>query len=176
MKKTTKFIASAVAAAALLISSNLKAQTTEPAGDSHATRFGIGLSLGNATKDPWGFAIGGDLRLQKDFSSNVSGLLSAGYTNISVKDKFDGLGIDSYDLIPVKAGIKVFPVERFYISGELGAGFGLDEGAKTSFIYAPGIGLGFNNGLDLGLRYEGYSVNNSNIGQVALRIAYGFRL
>ena len=67
-------------------------------------------------------------------------------------------------------------MERFYISGEVGAAFGTDENQKTALVYAPGIGVGFNKGIDLGLRYEGFAQNGSNLAQVALRLAYGFNL
>ncbi|WP_202409385.1 outer membrane beta-barrel protein [Hufsiella arboris] len=179
MKTYMKFIAPAFTAAALFLASSSNAQTST-GGDSHATRLGVGLNVGVPTTDGFSFAIGGDLRLQKDFSSNISGLLSAGYNSFQVKDS-DGGG--SWGYIPVKAGIKVFPIERFYISGELGAAFGTDD-QGTAFVYAPGIGVGFNNGLDIGLRYEGMGnskLNDTNIkinnpDQVALRIAYGFNL
>jgi hypothetical protein len=170
MKKNIyKSIVAAVAAVAFF-TTDVSAQTSEPRGDSKDTRLGVGLSLGIPTNDLYNFAIGGDLRLQKDFSSNVSGIASLGYTNFSV----DGENAGDVGFIPLKAGVKVFPVERFYISGELGAAFGTDDGQKTSFLYAPGIGLGFNNGLDLGLRYE--KLTKYDLGQVALRIAYGFNL
>ncbi|TZF84867.1 porin family protein [Pedobacter sp. BS3] len=177
MKLSFKPIAYAVAAVALLISTNTFAQT-----DSKAWRLGIGFNAGIATDDPYGFVPGGDLRLQKDFTSNVSAILTTGYTCFVIKDKYDGPGKQSYDFIPLKAGVKVFPVQRFYVVGELGAGFGLPENSKTGFLYAPGIGVAFNNGLDLGLRYEGLAIKNDvtnntdNVGQVALRIAYGFNL
>jgi len=172
MKTTrSKLITAAVAAVVLFFTNDVKAQT-EPKGDSHDTRLGIGLSLGLPTTDGANFAIGGDARLQKDFYSNVSGLLSLGYTNFSLEGEDAG----SIGFIPLKVGLKVFPIERFYISGELGAGFGTDDGQKTAFVWAPGIGLGFNNGLDLGLRYEEFRWSGSSLGQVALRIAYGFNL
>ncbi len=172
MKSTTKSIAAGVAAAALFFTTAVKAQTEEPKGDSKDTRIGIGLNLGLPTTDGFNFAIGGDLRLQKDFSSNISGIASVGYTNFSAEGEDAG----SVGFIPLKAGIKVFPMERFYISGEVGAGFGTDDGQGTSFVWAPGIGLGFNNGLDLGLRYEEFRKDGFGLGQVALRIAYGFNL
>lgn len=165
-KNSTNLFASVVAAVALLFTSNAYAQS----GDSKNLRLGVGLSLGIPTNDAYNFTAGGDLRLQKDFASNVSGMLSAGYTNFSAKGEDAG----SAGFIPVKVGVKVFPIERFYISGEVGAGFGTDDGQKTSFVYAPGIGLGFNNGLDLGLRYEDFT--KYDMGHVALRIAYGFNL
>lgn len=176
MKKSTKFIASAVAAVAMLIgTSQANAQTSD--GDSKAVRLGAGLSLGLPTNDNYNIAVGGDLRLQKDFFSNVSGMLSAGYTNFSVKDDSKAaLGYNSLGYIPVKVGIKVFPIQRFYISGEVGAGFGTDKGQGTALVYAPGIGIGTNTGVDLGLRYEGFAQDGNNLGQVALRIAYGFNL
>lgn len=171
-KNTIKSIFATVAVAALFLTTQANAQT-DPKGDSRDLRLGVGFSVGIPTEDVYSVALGGDLRLQKDFASNVSGLLSAGYTNFSLKDKF---GDGSVGFIPLKVGVKVFPVERFYISGELGAAFGTDEGQGTAFVYAPGIGVGFNNGLDLGLRYEGFSQDGGSIGQVALRLAYGFNL
>lgn len=170
-RKTINLITTVAATVALFFTTSANAQSTA-AGDSKDTRLGIGLSLGVPTTDGFNFAIGGDLRLQKDFASNISGLLGVGYTNFSAKGEDAG----SIGYIPVKAGIKVFPMERFYVSGELGAAFGTDKGQGTAFVYAPGIGVGFNNGLDLGLRYEGFSQDGGNLGQVALRIAYGFNL
>lgn len=188
MKKVTNFVASAFIAAAIFTGINASAQTSEkePAGDSKALRLGVGLNVGLPIETLYSFAIGGDLRLQKDFGSNVSGMLTAGYTNFSIKDKYKVAGLEkSIGFIPVKVGLKVFPLERLYISGEVGAGFGTDNNQETSFIYAPGIGVGFNNGLDLGIRYEGVGkglsqgfgyAGDNNLNQVALRIAYGFNL
>lgn len=177
---TNTFFSALVATAALFFSASAHAQT-EPAGDSHDTRLGLGLSLGIPTEDAYKIAIGGDLRLQKDFYSNVSGLLSLGYTSFSIKDEAGG---GSADYIPLKVGVKIFPIERFYVSGEVGAAFGAAKSEGTGFVYAPGIGIGFNRGIDLGLRYEGVSGlnyegfpgNKLKLGQVALRIAYGFNL
>ncbi|MES2457741.1 MAG: hypothetical protein V4594_19440 [Bacteroidota bacterium] len=169
MKNSTKLIASAAAAVALFFTTNVNAQSA----DSKALRLGIGLNAGIPTEDPFGFVIGGDLRLQKDFSTNISGILSAGYNSWQAKDEFGG---GSTGMIPVKAGAKIFFAESAYFSGELGAGFGTKDGQKTAFLWAPGIGYGFDNGLDLGLRYEGAQYSGGSLGQVALRVAYGFKL
>ena len=178
MIRSKKLIASAVAAFAIFIGINTaSAQTSDQQGDSQAWRLGAGVSAGLPTNDDYNIALGGDLRLQKDFFSNISGTLSAGYTNFSVKDEAKPrLDHTSKGYIPVKAGIKIFPVARFYISGEVGAAFGTDEGQGTALVYAPGIGVGTNTGIDLGLRYEGFAQDDVNLGQVALRVAYGFKL
>ncbi len=170
--KICTLIFTAAAAVSMLITNNVSAQNSEPAGDSKALRLGVGLSLGAPTTKGYNFAVGGDLRLQKDFSGNVSGLLSAGYTNFSA----EGENLGSFGFIPVKVGVKVFPMAKFYVSGELGAGIPTDNESKTAFLWAPGVGYGFNNGLDVGLRYEGFEVKNASLGQVALRFAYGFKL
>lgn len=167
MKRTNKIIASIAAVVALFFTTNVNAQSE----DSKALRLGIGVNAGIPTTKGASFVIGGDLRLQKDFSSNISGLLSAGYNHWTLKDD-----AGSFGMIPVKAGAKIFFAESAYFSGELGAGFSTEDGGKTSFLWAPGVGYGFDNGLDLGLRYEGAEVSGGSLGQVALRVAYGFKL
>ncbi len=156
--------------AAVLCAPRAFAQTSD--GDSRNFRLGIGGSIGAVTNDGYSVALGADLKVQKDFTSNISGTLSGGYTNFS----FDGKNTGSIGFIPLKAGVKIFPREFFYVTGEVGAGFGTDEGQKTAFVWAPGVGMGLNNGIDLGLRYEGFSRSGSTLSQVALRVAYGFNL
>lgn len=170
------FFVSAMAALGIIIGSkiaNAQIRNTANDGDSRATRFGIGLSAGIPTPNSYKFAYGGDLRLQQDFTSNVSGLLSAGYNTFSSD-------LSNFQYIPLKVGLKVFPVQRFYFSGEIGAGFPTRNGAKTAFVYAPGVGVGTNSGIDIGLRYEGMTSNAfldlKNPSQVAVRLAYGFKL
>ncbi len=170
MKKSTNLFVTAVAAVALFFTSTSNAQAQS--GDSQALRMGIGLSLGVPTNDAYSFAIGGDVRLQKDFTENISGIMSVGYNDFSLKSPLSG----STGFIPVKAGAKFFVAESLYLSGELGAGFGTKSGSGTSFLYAPGVGYAWNTGLDLSARYEGASNNGFTLGQVALRVAYGFRL
>ena len=174
MKKFTNILRATGIASLLIIGLNVSAQTV-PADDSKDVRFGLGLNLGLPTSNGYNFVFGGDLRLQKDFSSNVSGIASIGYNNYSFED---GAANNSLGVVPLKVGIKVFPMERVYFSAEIGAGFdatkNIDPG--TAFIYSPGVGVGFNNGLDLSLRYEGLSRKTYDPGMVALRIAYGFNL
>jgi hypothetical protein len=171
MKSYIKQIAFVSFVTALFFASQGFAQNPE---DSRATRFGIGLSLGLATNNTYRSVIGGDVRLQKDFASNASGIMSVGYTSFSIKSGSPG---QSYNVIPVKIGLKIFPVERFYFSGEIGSGLAAKTGNRTTFVYSPGLGIGFNMGLDLGLRYEAFTSKvYNNPSQVAVRIAYGFKM
>lgn len=186
MKKTAKLAAAAFAFAGLLFTSNVtKAQTT--GHDSQAWRFGIGVEPGIPTgdmRDFSHFALGGNVRLQKDLSGSVSLMGTVGYTNFFSRNyTVAGTTVDpdDYGLVPLKGGVKVFFAHNAYISGEAGAGFETKDGGDgdkhTKLILSPGIGFAMSgSGLDLGLRYDNFSGQGSNFGQVALRVAYGFKL
>lgn len=162
MKKSTMFLASAVAAVALFFSTNVNAQSSP--------KFGIGLNVGVPTSTGGSLAIGGDLRYQFDIDKQLSIPLTAGYTNISYK----GGGNSGY--IPLKAGLKYFFNETgagAYGLAEAGAAISTAKNGNTSFVYSPALGYSWDNGLDLAAKYEGFSNNN---GYVGLRLAYGFKL
>jgi hypothetical protein len=168
MKKYTKIVAVAAAALAIFFTTNVNAQS--------APKFGIGLNVGVPTQTGYSFAIGGDLRYQFDIDKQLSVPLTAGYTNISIKDTYGG---GSFGYIPVKAGLKYFFNETgsgVYGLGEVGAAFGTNSGSGTSFVYSPVVGYAWSSGLDLGVKYEGLSKSGANNGYVGLRLAYGFKL
>ncbi|MET1054752.1 MAG: hypothetical protein ABWY16_05535 [Pedobacter sp.] len=181
MKKSTKLFASAVAAVAIFFSTNVSAQ-----------KIGIGANLGIPTDDAYSFAAGLDVRVQFNVTKQLSVPVATGYTNFFAKDRtyFNGgvtLDVPDYGYIPLKTGLKYFLDESgsgIYAMGEVGAAFGVTDNAKTTFLYAPTLGYSWSNGLDLGLKYENAGkgdalrlIDDKNrTGQIALRIAYGFKL
>lgn len=171
MKKSTKFLASAVAAVALFFSTNVNAQSP---------KLGIGVNVGVPTGDIYSFAIGGDIRYQFDIDKQLSVPITAGYTRLMGKE-IGNTGVDFSDrgYIPAKAGLKYFFNDTgsgVYGLAEAGAAFATAKGAGTSFVYSPAIGYAWSNGLDLGAKYEGLSKSGSNTGYFGLRLAYGFKL
>jgi len=164
MKTITKIFATSAAVVALFFSTGANAQN-----------LGVGLNLGLPTTDGYDFAIGGDVRYQINLDEQLSIPLTAGYTHFLGQDN-----IPDFGYIPLKAGVKYFfepSGSGLYGLAELGAGIGVTpSGAKTGFLYAPSIGYSWSSGLDLGVRYEGNSVSGATLGQVALRVAYGFKL
>ncbi len=176
MKKTSKIIASAVAAVALFFTTSVNAQTP---------KLGIGINAGIPTTDQYNFALGADARLQFDVSKQISIPVTVGYTHFFSKDYVPAIKQD-YGYVPVKAGVKVFFDESgsgLYGLAEVGAAFGVTDNAKTGFLYSPAIGYAWSSGLDLGIKYEGISsarnaspVYEKNVSQIALRLAYGFKL
>ena len=134
-------------------------------------RLGFGLNAGAATGDFFNFALGGDVRLQYDMSERTSLTLTTGYTHLfAEEDEINDLGF-----IPAKVGFKGFIWgDRFYLLGEVGAGFAVTgDYDETTFLWSPGLGYA-NDVIDLSLRYEG--MGDFQTDQIALRLAYGFKL
>ncbi|WP_026977973.1 outer membrane beta-barrel protein [Flavobacterium tegetincola] len=174
MKKNLK---SLIAVIALCFVGTVNAQDIK--GDNYEQKFklGFGANAGYVFDDAFGLALGADVRLQYDLSQKTSLTLTTGFTNLFKEDATKDLGF-----IPVKAGFKGFIWEdRFYLLGEVGAGFSVtNDYDQTTLILAPGIGYATKY-VDLSLRYEYYNdfVNakgNEGMGQLALRLAYGFKL
>jgi len=136
-------------------------------------RLGFGINGGYIfNEDAADFALGADARLQYDLNKRYSITLTTGFTNVFVDGDDNDLGF-----IPAKAGFKAFVWEdRFYVLGELGAAFAVtNDYDQTSLLLAPGIGYA-NKYFDASLRYEHYNDFGDGFGQLALRLAYGFKL
>ena len=198
MKNLFKISTIALAFAAFAFSA--KAQTTTPASTSTTTSNGIkfsigvdaGLPVGNFSNN-YNWNIGGSVQADIPVISNqLFVTVNAGYDNFFGKNDVvvDNITVSptNIQLLPVKAGLKFFPVGGFYIQGEAGAAFALNKSdvgfdKSTAFIWAPQVGyqfqLGGKNYIDAGVRYQAstdFVSNNSNsqVNFVGLRVAYGF--
>lgn len=143
-------------------------------------KFSIGLEAGlpvGDVKNLSNFAIGGSLKYDHPIAENTFITGSAGYTKFLSNDDAKSIGYKLY-AIPVKVGVKYFFAESFYGEAQVGAAFANEKVAgvsnsTTAFAYSPGIGYAFGGGVDLGVRYEGWS-KNGTISQVAARLAFSF--
>lgn len=134
-------------------------------------RLGFGLNGSYATGDYFAWGLGGDARLQYDLNKRYSVTLTTGFTHLFPETDYD----NGLSYIPAKLGFKAFIWEdSFYVLGEVGAAFAVTKDVdETAFVWAPGIGYA-NKNFDLSLRYE--SMEDFNTNQIALRLAYGFKL
>lgn len=183
MKTTGKIKFVLVLAISMMFANNSNAQDTQAATNyDQSFRLGFGLNAGYAVHDPYKLALGADARLQYDLSKRYSVTLTTGFTNLFVS-KADGSDLG---FIPAKAGFKAFIWnDQFYVMGEAGAAFAVTNGYnKTSLLLAPSFGYATKY-VDISLRYEHYNDfarTNSNgsagtgVGQVGVRLAYGFEL
>ena len=190
MKSTVKISALALAFAAFSFF-GAKAQTTTPTTTSTTTtasgvRFSIGVDAGIPTgklSDSYNFNIGGSVQADIPVANQLFVTVNAGYNSIQAKNDFTNI-----QLLPVKAGLKFFPVKNFYVQGEAGAAFALNKSdlgynKTAAFVYAPQVGyqfqLGGKNYIDAGVRYEASTkfnsdVDDSKVNFFGLRVAYGF--
>ena len=176
-----------LAAAAFIFTATTQAQETKNAATNYdqGFRLGVGLNAGYSTNDPYKLALGADVRGQYDLSKRYSLTLTTGYTNLFVS-KADGKDLG---LIPAKAGFKAFIWDdQFYVMGEAGAAFAVSNvdntRDKTSLLLSPSIGYATKY-IDVSLNYTHYNhldrINNNGtvgrgVGQVGVRLAYGFKL
>jgi len=164
-----------LAALTFLFANTTFAQETEATNYDQGFRLGVGVNGGLPTDGDYDWALGGDVRLQYDLSQKTSLTLTTGFTNLFMGKDELGNNVKDLGFIPAKAGFKAFVLkDQFYVLGELGAGFAVTNGYnQTTFLWAPGIGYA-NKYIDLSVRYEDYHDFRTN--QVALRVAYGFKL
>lgn len=90
-----------------------------------------------------------------------------------------------YKYIPLRAGLRYYPLKHIYINGEAGEAIKVGYGAVSSFIYSIGSGavIPFNphNGIDLGLSFErgnknnAYNSNYNSLNQLGIRLAYRYK-
>lgn len=202
MKNLFKVSALAIAFAGLAFGA--KAQTTTPTTTTTTTstttksgiRYSIGVDAGiplGDFKDNYKWNLGGSVQADIPVLSNkLFVTVNAGYNNIFGKNDVvvgnTTVNPIDFHLIPVKAGLKFFPINNFYVQGEAGAAFLLnksDAGANksTAFVYAPQIGVQFpvsaSSFIDAGIRYEATTkyttgVDASKVNFIGLRVAYGF--
>lgn len=185
MKTTGKIKFVMVLAISIMFANNSNAQETQAATNyDQGFRLGFGLNAGYALQNPYKLALGADARLQYDLSKRYSITFTTGFTNLFVS-KSDAPYQD-VGFIPVKAGFKAFVWnDQFYVMGEAGAAFAVtNDYNKTSLLLAPSIGYATKY-VDISLRYEHYNdfakLNNNGtlgkgVGQVGVRLAYGFKL
>jgi len=184
MKNSTKLMATAIAAVAILFGTQVKAQTTTST-DSSPWRLGIGVEGFAPTgklHDISNIGIGGTARLQYGADKGLAYTLTSGYYNAFGKDvnaatSFGTIGSKSAALgiVPIKLGIKAYFADNIYFGAEAGAGFETNYAKNTKLILAPGVGYS-NHSWDIGARYENFSGQSNNYGLVGVRIAYGFSL
>ena len=199
MKTTFKISALVLAFAGFALGA--KAQTTTPTSTKTSSTGpnGIVVSVGvdggiptGKLNDTYNWNIGGSVQADIPvLPHQLFVTVNAGYNSIQGKKNIGGVqGLDATNiqLLPVKAGLKYFPISHFYIQGEAGAAFLLNKSdfnydKSAAFVYAPQLGyqfpLGGKSYLDAGVRYEASTkfsstADNSKVNFFGLRVAYAF--
>jgi hypothetical protein len=199
MKTTFKISALVLAFAGFALGAKAQTSTTSTTSSKTSTGpNGIVLSVGVDAGIPTG-------NLNNSYNWNIGGsvqadipviphqlfvTVNAGYNSIQGKKNIGGVqGLDATNiqLLPVKAGLKYFPISHFYIQGDAGAAFALNKSnvgfdKSAAFVYAPQVGVQFplagKSYIDAGVRYEATTKFNTaadeKVNFFGLRVAYAF--
>jgi hypothetical protein len=169
-----------------------KAQTTtskEPSGIIYSIGADGGITTGSF-RDSHKSMVGGSIEADFPVADQFYLTANTGYNQFFGVNNVFGTGIKAPDIniIPVKVGLKYFPISALYLQLEAGAAFVTNKSTlgferTGTFIYAPQVGtqipLGGKNFLDAGVRWEGCTNFTENNGSsrghfFALRLAYAF--
>jgi hypothetical protein len=134
-------------------------------------RVGVGISLAVPTNNLAYTSIGGGIDLIAIYPLSQAFALTAdvGYTGLKGKYNIPFTGI-----IPIRAGVRYYPAEQFYLSGKAGLGlYTLGNVSQSYAAYSVGAGAEINKRWDAGLSYDGYS-NDGSFGYLAVRLGYYF--
>ncbi len=172
--------------------------------DDQAPKFGAGLTFGGTTGSASGYypvAGGFSLRFELPLSAPVNVVLATGYTyfvssnGYGVDYEFDtGDGGDNYSygslasFIPLQAGLKFFPIGRFFLEGDAGVSLKLSDnadeypGKKVAPLISPSAGysiaIGSSNrySVDLSLGYDARLEPGGGYSQVAFKAVFNIGL
>jgi hypothetical protein len=188
MKTLTKI--SALVVLAISLSTIGKAQTTTSA-PAQSTILSVGAEGGfsaGSFKQANKWNLGGSIQADIPVGQNLYVSGNAGYLNIFGKNNYyaNGNAAPDINLLPVKAGLKYFPIGKLYVQADAGAAFVLNKsevgyGRTAAFLYSPQIGiqlpLGGKSFIDASALYEATTkftdgVNSTKVNFFGIRLAY----
>lgn len=147
--------------------------------------FGIGLEGAFPTGDlALGYGAGGGLTLRASYKVGPGfATLTSGAVVFTPKSFDDEDDLKVATQIPFKAGYKFIFKEYFFVMGEIGyssfssyGSGGNDELVKytsSGLTFAPTIGVQYN-WLELGIRYETFSVTGGSFSYTGARLGFNF--
>ena len=151
------------------------------------SQLSLGVEYGiptGAASTFYGTVLGASAKFERPVAASpFSFTLTAGISGYIVKLD-DNISVDNTVYVPVEVGGKYYFSKIAYFEGDLGASVNVNSNysaSRAAFIYAPIIGVSAPTNkhkatIDIGLRYEGRVESGGTVSQVALRVAYRFRV
>lgn len=169
MKKTVLILS-------FLIGSVVAVNAQAPDGFQFGGGVRLGLPIGDFS-DSHSFGIGAELQGEYGFSEKFSGVITGGYTSFFGKS-IDILGtsvkVDAVGLIPIIAGVRVYPSESVFIGAQAGLGILTGSGSsETAFNWQPQIGYNAEK-FQIALNYNGLSKDGSTLSHIGLTGIFKF--
>ena len=168
---------------------NANAQDSTPKTDGSGIRLSVGLDAGlplGSLKNNYNWSGGASVEADLPiFRNQFYYTVQAGFNDVFASNATNA---PDMQLIPVKVGLKYFPIKNVYIQGQAGAVFATNKTnlgytKSAAFVYEPQIGVLFNvggkNSIDAGVNYQNigqFYDNGNRSGILGLRVAYSFGL
>ena len=147
-------------------------------------QLGVNISPGVTVTSFGNMVLGGEVSIYRHVTNRLEASLTGGITYYFRPHQiyyFEAAGVNTTGItighaptivIPLKAGLRVYALNRFYLGGEAGAA--MTAHGVVSFVFSPSVGLRTNDAIDIGFKYENYGRNDIPA-QLALRIGYRFQ-
>lgn len=149
-------------ALAVLTVFSISSNAQPPEGFQFGAGIRLGLPVGDLA-DFHSFGVGGELQGEFGFSEKFSAVINTGYSSFFGKDGADAVGI-----IPIIAGVRVYPSANFFIGAKAGYGVLTGNGnSEGAFCYQPQVGYNCSN-FQVALNYNALTKNSSTVGHIGL--------
>lgn len=113
---------------------------------------------------------GADVILQYGISDKTSLTADAGFTGLPGKGSYPSTAI-----IPIRLGLRFFPVSKVYVSGKAGLGiYTILKASAGHAAFSASAGYYLMKKVEASCYYDGYTNKNSSFGYAGLRIGYHF--
>jgi opacity protein-like surface antigen len=148
----------------------------------------MGLDFGKAigqTTRLYNTAAGISFKFEFPFhNSNANLVAGVAYASYSTQNTPLADTMQNGHFVPLFIGLKYYVYHSIYVEGDAGESFNINSGYmgyQTAFYYSAGAGYSLpishnTAAIDFSLRYESRPEDDININQVALRVAYKFKL
>ena len=151
-------------------------QAQAPDGFQFGAGIRLGLPVGDFS-DSHSFGIGGEVQGEYGFSKKFSGIVTTGYTHFFGKESTIGpitIENEGFGVIPVIAGLRVYPSNNIFIGAQAGVGFLTGGGSSdAAFNWQPQVGVNTEH-FQVALNYNGLTKDGSTLGNLGLTAIFKF--
>lgn len=113
---------------------------------------------------------GGDVIVQYGLSGKTALTADAAFIGLPGKSNYPSTAI-----VPIRLGIKYFPVPKIYAGAKAGLGiYTILKASASHFAYAVTGGYLIAKKIEAGVFYDGYSNKNTSFGYAGIRAGYNF--
>jgi hypothetical protein len=152
----------------LLLAQNTFGQTVP----QHRLKAGAGLTLAFPVFNLDISSTGGgpDAILHYGLSDQLSITADAAFIGLPGKGRYPSTAI-----VPVRLGLKYFPLPKIYAGAKAGLGiYTILKASANHFAYSFSGGYMITRKIEAGVLYDGYTNKNSSFGYVGVRAGYVF--